>query len=209
MTDHLVQVIVLVSDLGRARRDFESRGFAVADGGGHPGRGTGNLIVAFGTQYLELLAVIDPDEAKSSAFGRPVVDALASRGPGLARWSLESSGIDAVGVRLGLPVERRERVRPDGKTITWRSVAVDDAWREPWRCSYMAWEDAELHPARLIEPHPNGATGFASLEVGVPRRSDAVDWMGGHLPAGVMLRPGAAAGPSALTVATPDGPMAI
>jgi Glyoxalase-like domain len=64
--DRLVQVIVLVDDLAAARRRFENAGFRVFDGGRHPGRGTANLIVPFGDQYLELLAVVDEDEAHAS-----------------------------------------------------------------------------------------------------------------------------------------------
>jgi hypothetical protein len=53
VTDRLVQAIVLVDDLATARASTEQLGFAVPMGGRHPGRGTGNLIVAFGEQYLE------------------------------------------------------------------------------------------------------------------------------------------------------------
>ena len=89
--DRLVQAIVLVTDLESARRRMEALGLTVLDGGRHPGRGTANLIVALRRpQYLELLAVVDEAEALSSPQGRPVVAALARRGPGLARWSVET-----------------------------------------------------------------------------------------------------------------------
>ena len=91
----LVQAIVLVTDLHDARRRMESLGFTVIDGGHHPGRGTANMIVPFGEQYLELLAVVDEAEARSSPQGQPVVAALARRGPGLARWSVEPDDIEA------------------------------------------------------------------------------------------------------------------
>ena len=81
--DRLVQAISLVGDLDIARRRMEALGFAVEEGGRHPGRGTANLIVPFGDEYLELLAVVDEPEARSSPQGRPVLDALSRRGPGL------------------------------------------------------------------------------------------------------------------------------
>ncbi|MGH9018361.1 MAG: VOC family protein, partial [Acidimicrobiales bacterium] len=108
MGDALVQAIVLVADLATARRHMEGIGFTVLDGGRHPGRGTANLIVPFGRQYLELLAVVDSTEAAASPQGRPVLAALERRGPGLARWSVESADIEARGRRLGLAVESRQ-----------------------------------------------------------------------------------------------------
>jgi len=203
--DLLVQAIVLVEDLGTARAAMLALGFAVADGGRHPGRGTANLIVPFGHQYLELLAVVDEGEARASPQGRPVVAALSEGGPGLARWSVEASDIEATGRRLGYGVERRQRVRPDGVAVTWRSVAVDEAWAQPWRCAYMAWDDPSTHPARRTLAHPNGATGFADLTVNVPDRGAALAWMGGAAPEDVLLLTAAVGGPSLLAVTTPSG----
>jgi glyoxalase-like protein len=206
MGDPLVQAIVLVTDLAAARRSLEKDGFHVDDGGRHPGRGTANLIVAFGTQYLELLAVVDRDEAMSSAQGRPVLAALGTRGPGLARWSVEVSDIASTGRRLGLPVERRQRVRPDGVVIGWRSVGVDESWGEPWRCAFMAWDDQSTHPARTSRSHPNGVVGFERLTVAVPDVDVATQWSG-TVPEGVQLvaAGGGPAGPVALVAATRSG----
>jgi hypothetical protein len=140
--DRLVQAIVLVTDLGAARAQMESLGFTVLEGGRHPGRGTANLIVPFGRQYLELLAVVDEAEALESAQGRPVLAALSGRGPGLARWSVEPGDIEVASARVGRPIERRQRILPDGRAVRWRSVGVDEAWAEPWRCAFMSWVDA-------------------------------------------------------------------
>jgi hypothetical protein len=208
--DRLVQAIVLVTDLDSARRHMEALGLHVQEGGRHPGRGTANLIVAFGAHYLELLAVVDDTEALSSPLGRPVVAALARRGPGLARWSVEAADIDATAARVGLPVERRHRVLPDGTPIRWRSVGVDEAWEKPWRCAFMAWDDPDLHPARLgLEPHPNGATGFARIEVDVPDTVSLLGWTGGAVPDGVTVTEGGTSGPAALFLATPEGEIPI
>jgi hypothetical protein len=209
MADGLVQAIILVSDLGDAGRRMEALGLTVLEGGRHPGRGTANLIVPFGRQYLELLAVVDDTEAAASAQGRPVVAALTRRGPGLARWSVQPDDIEATAVRVGHPVEHRQRVRPDGTVVTWRSVAVDAAWTEPWRCAFMVWDDPATHPARLLQAHPNGATGFARLDVTVPDVDTALEWTGGRLPAGVVLGVGPDPGPSKLCLSSPDGDIPI
>src|SRR5829696_2803904 len=209
MPGRLVQVIVLVEDLDEARRWARSAGLLALDGGRHPGRGTANVIVPFGVEYLELLAVVDAEEARSSADGQAVLDALAARGPGPVRWSLEPDDIEAEGSRLGLPVQERRRVRPDGAVIRWRAVGVPQAWLEPWRCAFMAWEDPVRHPARAPEPHPCGATGFARVDVGVPDAARARAWIGGAPPPAVALHEGSGSGPFAVTIATPEGPLPV
>jgi hypothetical protein len=209
MADRLVQAIVLVTDLPAAGRRMEALGLTVLEGGHHPGRGTANLIVPFGRQYLELLAVVDASEAAASPQGQPVIAALSRRGPGLARWSVEPSDIEATATRVGHPVEHRQRVRPDGTTVAWRSVAVDTTWREPWRCAFMAWDDPATHPALVFEGHPNGANGFARLDVVVPDIGAARDWVGGTLPPGVVMDVGPEPGPSRLWLSSPDGDIPI
>jgi hypothetical protein len=209
MGDRLVQAIVLVTDLRIARRRMEALGLAVAEGGQHPGRGTANLIVPFGRHYLELLAIVDETQARSSPQGRPVLAALSSRGPGLARWSVEPDDIRTTAVRVGHPIDRRRRDLPDGTTVTWRSVAVDTAWREPWRCAFMAWDDPDTHPARRQMAHPNGATGFARLEVQVPDMRAALDWLGGKVPPGVVMTVGSQPGVTGLSLLCPDGELLI
>jgi Glyoxalase-like domain len=205
----LVQVIVLVEDLDGARRWAAASGLVARDGGRHPGRGTANVIVPLGVEYLELLAVVDPDEARSSTDGQAVLDALAGRGPGPTRWSLETDDVEAEARRLALPVEERRRVRPDGAVIRWRAVGVNEAWVEPWRCAFMAWADPVRHPARTPEPHPCGATGFAGVDVGVPDLGLARAWIGGVPPSAVVLHEGSGTGPFGVTIATPDGPLPV
>jgi len=205
----LVQVIVLVTDLSEARRRMEALGLIVLEGGRHPGRGTANVIVPFGEHYLELLAVIDETEALSSPQGRPVVSALSRRGPGLARWSVEPLDLEATATRVGHPIERRHRVLPDGTDVAWRSVAVDTAWAEPWRCAFMTWDDPERHPARTALVHPNGATGFSRLDVVAPDRALALDWLGGEIPPGVAMTLGSPPGVRSLTLSSPGGEIPI
>jgi len=210
VVDRLVQAIVLVTDLDAARRQLESTGLTVLDGGRHPGRGTANLIVPFGSQYLELLAVVDEDEARDSLQGRPVLAAWASRGPGLARWSIEAGSIEATARRLGLSVEQRHRVRPDGVTVHWRAVGVGTAWDEPWRCAFMAWDRPELHPARADGVvHANGATGFSRLELAVPETASLSTWLGGDPPDGVNVSSRGDSGPTALFLASPSGEIPV
>ncbi len=205
----MVQAIVLVDDLDAAGRRLESMGLTVSDGGRHPGRGTANRIVAFAGQYLELLAVVDEAEAAASPQGRPVMAAWARHGPGLARWSLEPRDIEATAHRVGHPVESRHRLLPDGTTIRWRCVGVDAAWDEPWRCAFLVWDDPRHHPGRPGTVHPNGATGFARLEVVVPDRAPLLAWLGGGVPEELAISVGTDPGPRALFLASPEGEIPI
>jgi len=207
--DRFVQAIILVPDLPTARRRMEALGLAVLDGGHHPGRGTANLIVPFGQQYLELLAIVDQEEARSSPQGQPVLAALSERGHGLARWSVEPVDIDETSQRVGHPVERRHRALPDGTAVTWRSVAVDTAWAEPWRCAFMAWDNPRTHPARAEVAHPNGATGFARLDVEVPDMPTALGWLGGRVPPGIEMGVGAQPGVKTLRLSSPSGDIPV
>jgi hypothetical protein len=185
---------------------METLGLTVLDGGRHPGRGTANLIIAFGQHYLELLAVVDAAEALASPQGRPVVAALARRGPGLARWSVETADIEATAARVGLPIEDRHRILPDGTTVHWRCVGVDAAWEEPWRCAFMSWVDPDLHPTRTGgHIHANGATGFDRLEVDVPDLPSLQNWLGGPVPERVTVSVGDDSGPRRLYLASVSG----
>src|SRR5262245_6695165 len=66
----LDHVIVVVADLDSAAgRLYREHGLASVAGGRHAGHGTGNRIVPLGSTYIELMAVVDPDEAASSPVG--------------------------------------------------------------------------------------------------------------------------------------------
>ncbi len=83
--DHVVYV---VDDLERGAAEFRDRlGLASVGGGRHPGWGTANRIVPLGREYIELVAVVDRDEAKRSEFGRAVTAAAPRAGAWPAgRW---------------------------------------------------------------------------------------------------------------------------
>ena len=67
----LDHVLVAVTDLAAAGRDIERRhGLTSIEGGSHPAWGTTNRIVPLGESYLELVAVVDPNKAAGTAFGR-------------------------------------------------------------------------------------------------------------------------------------------
>jgi hypothetical protein len=163
----LGQVILGVRDLDAATRRMEGLGFSVLDGGVHPGLGTANRIMPLGRQYLELLSVVDPALAAAQWYGRALLDRIVA-GDRLVRWSLRTDRIEAVAGPLGLVPERRERVRPDGRRLTWRTAGLQDAAEHSWPPFFMQWDDPVDFPGALPAQHKNGATGIAWLEVATP-----------------------------------------
>lgn len=174
--DHLV---VAVRDLDEAARRYrEELGLDSAPGGRHPGWGTGNRIVPLGDDYVELIAVIDADEAAGHPSGRAVL-AAAEGGDRLFATCVATDDIEGVASRLGLEVRPGERARPDGTVLRWRSAGIDDPRREPWLPFFITWDvPAELHPGRARSGHGVRATGIAWVEVaGYADRLR--DWLGG------------------------------
>ena len=109
-----------------ATRRFERMGLSVLDGGRHPGVGTANRVIPLGRQYVELLGVVDEQAAQATEYGRSLLARTKDRDR-LVRWSLRTDDIESVARRLGLAVQPRSRVRPDGVRLTWR--AAGRCWR--------------------------------------------------------------------------------
>jgi hypothetical protein len=160
----LSQVIVGVRDLHDATNRFRLLGFDVFDGGVHPGLGTANRVVPLGAQYVELLGVVSPDQARDNEFGRALMRATAD-GDRLVRWSLRTDAIDEVAARLGLRVEQRRRVRPDGEVLTWRAAGLDISLADGTLPFFMQWDHDEQYPGVMTSAHPNGARRVTSLAV--------------------------------------------
>jgi hypothetical protein len=164
--DNLVlsQVIVGVRDLDAATARFRALGFDVLDGGVHPGVGTANRVIPLGDQYLELLGVVAEDEARSNEYGRSLLRATAA-GDRLVRWSLRTEAIEAVAGRLGISVEPRRRVRPDGELLTWRAAGLDLALADSTIPFFMQWDRPEQYPGALRAQHANGARRVTHLSI--------------------------------------------
>ena len=166
--DHAV---VAVTDVDSAIADYRACGFDVAAGGRHPNLGTGNAIVRFGLDYLELLAVEDLAQARAAgAFGSELVDFLTT-GPGLVGFVLASDGLDDEAAGLAAIDQdavgpfAMSRERPDGRKLAWRLVIPGGSpWRRPWPF-LIEWETPDSERMRWDAPgrHDNGARGVAAL----------------------------------------------
>ena len=165
MSFSIDHIVIAVTDLAAAMRDYEALGFTVLPGGEHP-RGSRNALVAFEDgAYLEIIA-----------FGRPVPgfrwwEVLNAAGSGLVDYALLpddlDSRLDAVrehGIAIDGPIDG-ERLQPDGSRIAWRSARPPEP-DIPFLC-----EDVTARALRVPEGaarrHRNGVTGVAGVTVAV------------------------------------------
>ena len=202
--DHAVYV---VRDLEAAAERFRRELGLDSTEGGHHGRwGTANRIVPFGDDYLELIAVLDPDRAAASAFGRATMERAAG-GEGWLAIAVATDDLDAVAARLDLEIVEGRRERPEGQVLRWRSAALEDPRRTPSLPFFIAWDvPAELHPGRARAGHGLRVEGIAGVDVGGD--ADRLrDWLGGEdLPIRASSGP---AGVRSVALATPDGDLEI
>jgi hypothetical protein len=203
----LSQIIVGVSDLDAAAARFRALGFDVLDGGVHPGVGTANCVIPLSAQYLELLGVVDLALAREHEYGRSLLRATAE-GDRLVRWSLRTDAIDDVAARLGLEVEARKRMRPDGELLTWRAAGLDLALADATLPFFMQWDHAEQYPGAMPATHPNGARGVTALAV-TPRDPERFAQWTAVAQVPLYLATGGEPGLHSVTVGTDGDPLVI
>ena len=202
--DHIVWG---VDDLDLAAAQVRERyGLASVPGGRHPGWGTANRIIPLGPDYLELLAVADAGEAAADPVGSRYARHIGE-GEGLMLWCVATGELDAVAARLGLGIQAKARLLPDGTRIGWRSAGLPAALDNPSLPFFIEWDvPPEQHPGRMGARHPATAPrGIASVTVGAdPGELSA--WLGG---ASLPVRLAGPPGVNSVTVATADGAMEI
>lgn len=130
LTPWFGNVILGVVDLAATAERLRAIGLDVREGGTHPQFGTRNMVVPLGRSYLELLTVDDPTLAEQSLFGRTLL-ARTADGDRLVRWSIRTDRIDDVAAELGLEVDDRSRLHPDGRTLRWRSAGMTPSLLDP------------------------------------------------------------------------------
>jgi hypothetical protein len=171
-------VILAVPDLEEAAARIEAEvGLSSVAGGRHVGLGTGNRIIPLGPDYLELVAVVEPDEARGNPFGLRVLTATAS-GEAFMGWCLATDDLDSVAARLELTTIAGGRLRPDGTALSWRLAGLDVAMREPSLPFFISWEvPPRDHPGAARVDHRAAPRGIAWAEIAGDERRIR-DWTG-------------------------------
>jgi hypothetical protein len=188
----LDHVLIAAADLNAVGREFHAHyGLSSVAGGHHPGWGTANRIVPLGDTYLELVAVVEPDEAAGCHFGRWVAAAPSGRPLG---WAVRTQKLDAIAGRLGLAVATGSRRRDDGLLLRWRLAGMEQAIADPALPFFIEWGDGTPLPGRAEADHQRGPLRIDQVRLtGDADRLE--DWLGAHrLPITVRTGPPAVAG---------------
>ncbi len=173
MIQRFDHAVIGVPDLAAGMAAFRRMGLQVAEGGRHPSLGTRNAIVRFGLDYLELLTVENPEQARSrGSFGAELLDFL-ERSSGLVGYVLAGTDLQEQvdGFRmLGMEADgpfAMDRIRPDGRRLEWRLVVPGGSpWRKPWpylidwitpEANLLDWDPAGNHEL--------GVTGVAGIDL--------------------------------------------
>jgi hypothetical protein len=163
-------VIYATGDLDRAAARVESElGLTAVGGGRHEGIGTANRIVPLGGGYLELLTVVDLDEARASALGRAVLERIDATGDGLMAWAVVVEDAHAIAARLGIEVSTIAR-----QGLSAHLAGLAEAMREPSLPFFIARDHGIPDPGVRV-----AAGGITWIEVS----GDAArlhDWLGGE-----------------------------
>jgi glyoxalase-like protein len=149
-------------------------------GGRHPGWGTANRIVPLGrSQYVELVTIVDPEEAAASEFGQAVAQALAT-GHRLLGWAVATDDLHAIATRLSLDVSRGSRTRPDGSTLGWQLAGAAQGLSTGALPFFLQWDGPrEVHPGAAVAEHGVKPEGIAWIEVAGDEDSLHA-WLGEH-----------------------------
>jgi len=173
--DHVIRG---VSDLdGAGTRLLSEHGLSSVAGGRHPGHGTGNRIVPLGTDYLELMAIVDRAEASESPLGRWVGEALRD-GDRFLALCLRTGSLDLVAERLGLETLAMSRSKPNGETLRWRLAGLDRMMGPERLPFFIQWDvPLDRHPGREPADHRAAPLGLAWVELGGNARR-IHEWVG-------------------------------
>lgn len=174
--DHVIYAVDDLDAAGAAL--FDREGLASVPGGRHEGWGTANRIVPLGESYLELIAVVDVEEAEQSEFGRAVRRALTEDKP-LVGWVVATDDIDAVAGRLDLEVEEKSREAADGSTLGWRLAGLEQAMKSGALPFFVQWQvPPERHPGAADVCHEADVRGIAWVEVSTGDEDALRQWLG-------------------------------
>jgi Glyoxalase-like domain len=198
-------VLIAVGNLDEAAERFERDfGLKSIDGGTHRGWGTANRIVPLGREYLELIGVVDPDEALGHPFGRWMLERVAD-GDHLLRCCLRPHDFEETAARIGQQPVPGSRDTPEGEGLHWRLVGLEAAISEnlPF---FIEWHPDSEHPGAREVRHPSQAMGIAWVEIGGDPEQ-LMEWLGEEAAAVRLV--GGAPGVRSVGVIAPGGDIVL
>jgi catechol 2,3-dioxygenase-like lactoylglutathione lyase family enzyme len=169
--DHLV---IVVSDLDQAARDFTDLGFTVVPGGRHPVGSHNVLIPLADGSYIEIIAFYR--KAADHRWWDPL-----QHGERLVDYCLRTNDLRgdtqklrAAGVEIKDPVPW-SRTRPDGYELKWLLSLAGPSHRG---VAPFLIEDTTPRSERIPQQfnHNNGASGIAKLTIAVGEWRQAGQW---------------------------------
>jgi len=150
----LDHIVVAAPDLEVAKAEFaRATGVMPADGGPHPGRGTRNALVSFGSSdgvgsYLEIIAP-DPEQALAGTNGEKFACLSTIE---LLHWAVRTNDLESVASnakQFGLapgPIYPMSRATPQGERLNWRLMGLGGHKFGGLLPFYIDWLDCP-HPA--------------------------------------------------------------
>jgi hypothetical protein len=157
----LDHILLGANDLDRGIDWMHARsGVRAVFGGVHPGRGTRNALLSLGPRrYLEIIAP-DPQQASATS-GNDMANRLrALQEPRLIGWAAHTNDLASLvqkATAAGIAIENPRdgsRVRPDGKTLRWRSFALKNDF-DGVLPFFIEWDRSSIHPS---QDAPSGCT---------------------------------------------------
>ena len=128
-------------------------GVQAARGGVHPDRGTANALLSLGDRrYLEIMAPDPSGRAAQSWAARQLAILASLESPRLMGWAVHTNGIDTLAAKfrqLGIEILGPwpgSRVRPDGRTVGWKSFSLTDD-RRGLLPFFIEWSAGSSHPS--------------------------------------------------------------
>src|SRR4051794_5767915 len=128
-------------------------GLEVVGGGRHIGLGTENRIIPLGDGYLEIITVVDRNEAATSAFGSAIMARIDDEGDGLVGWAAETDDIHAVAGRLGTAISVITR-----SGLSAHLAGVLEAMQEPYLPFFIQRDEGIPDPG--VNADAGGITGL-------------------------------------------------
>lgn len=156
----LDHILLGVDDLDHGIDWMQERsGVRATFGGVHPGRGTRNALLSLGTRrYLEIIAP-DPRQANATSGDKMANGLRALHEPRLIGWAVHTNDLagpvqKAAAAAIAIDDPRYgSRVRPDGKTLRWRSFSLKKNFEVlPF---FIEWDRSSIHPS---QDAPSGCT---------------------------------------------------